>query len=106
MTSIIIKGSPKIFICPIWTGNAFQTHALAEDGCCLHVHVARDLQSAAVQMGITKIIGLDPIRHSVYRSHYPKGFDLVWLPTKEQRDNNLEYQQACRLNREINPRLI
>jgi hypothetical protein len=67
---------PKIF-CWINSGKGTEWQivmAVAEDGCFLASHLSSHEEWAKHDIGLTS-----DWKHNAYRSHYPDGYELVWV---------------------------
>lgn len=55
-------------------GGGVSVVSVAEDGACLAGHFSSDTEWAKHDIGLTS-----DWKHDIYTSHYPGGFELVWL---------------------------
>ncbi len=74
----------KIFLYCIPTEfmkNNVMGYALAEDGVMLATHISSSVDFCKRDLGHTS-----NNKHDLYRRHFPKGYELVWLdkPTANQ----------------------
>ena len=73
---------PKIF-CFLNTVRAGEgvAYAMAEDGTVLATHLCSSERFVSHDLGV--IDGCSPTKHIVYRQHYPDGYDMEFVLTKD-----------------------
>jgi hypothetical protein len=78
----------KIFIYALKHGPEYYDHALTDDGLIVACHISKSIELAKADMGI----GTEA-QHDLYREHFPNGYELVWIDSKDL-DNHTEFQEA------------
>lgn len=84
-SSIVDEVKPKIFCfinSDIGTGRdrIIAVDAISEDGYFLARHYSSTALFAKFDIGLTNP---DNCNHAKYKTHYPNGYELVWVPRKQ-----------------------
>lgn len=90
---------PKIFcFSNVRGGGDGIAYAMAEDGTVLGSHLCSHEGYVPGDLGVTE--GSRPDRHAGYRTHYPDGYEMVFVPAREVKQHD-GLRRAFELNQQI-----